>query len=77
MNAVLVDRHGVLWVGTDAGLDRAESSSGNDVTFTHLTVRSNAPLALIDTIVTALHEDSHVGTWLTLLPADDQSTKDS
>jgi len=68
VNAVLVDRHGVLWVGTDAGLDRGESSLGNEVTFTHLTVRSNAPLALIDTVVTALGEDSHGRLWIGSVP---------
>ena len=68
VNAVLVDRHGVLWVGTDAGLDRAESTSGNDPTFTHVTVRSHAPLTLIDTAVTALHEDSHGRLWIGSVP---------
>src|SRR5687767_10309853 len=37
VHAVLVDRRGVLWVGTDAGLDRREPAGG--VAFAHFTSR--------------------------------------
>ena len=68
VRAVLIDRRGVLWVGTDAGLDQRESSSGGRVAFTHLTVRSSAPLTLIDTAVTSLYEDSHSRVWIGSVP---------
>jgi signal transduction histidine kinase/ligand-binding sensor domain-containing protein/DNA-binding response OmpR family regulator len=63
-NAVLVDRRGVLWVGTDAGLDRAEPNGGAGVKFTHSTTQSKTPFALVDTAVTALSEDSHGRLWI-------------
>src|SRR5690349_8088059 len=69
VRAVLVDRHGVLWVGTDAGLDRREPGSLGGVTFTHFTVRSSVPFALADTSVTALHEDASGRLWIGSLPA--------
>jgi signal transduction histidine kinase/ligand-binding sensor domain-containing protein/DNA-binding response OmpR family regulator len=68
VRAVLVDRRGVMWVGTDAGLDRREPSSAGRVAFTHLTVRSNTPLALIDTAVTSLYEDSRDRLWIGSVP---------
>ena len=67
VRAVLIDRRGVLWVGTDAGLDRREPSSGRGA-FTHLTVRSSAPLVLIDTAVTSLYEDSNSRLWIGSVP---------
>jgi len=68
VRAMLVDRRGVLWVGTDAGLDRHEPSSDGRVGFTHLSVRSSAPLALIDTAVTSLYEDSRSRLWIGSVP---------
>src|SRR5207253_2387363 len=61
---------GVLWVGTDSGLDRHDPSNANRATFTHYTASANAPsgLGLIDTPVTALHEDSHGRLWIGSLP---------
>jgi len=68
VRTVLVDRRGVLWVGTDAGLDRHEPTSVGGLAFTHITVRSSAPLALIDTAVTSLYEDSHSRLWIGSVP---------
>ena len=61
---LLVDRRGVLWVGTLLGLNRRDSTSGDGAGFTRFSVRSTAPFALIDTAVTTLHEDSHGGLWI-------------
>jgi len=68
VRTVLVDKSGVLWVGTDAGLDHGGTTSAGRVAFTHITVRSSAPLTLIDTAVTALYEDSHRRLWIGSVP---------
>ncbi|HEX6053932.1 MAG TPA: two-component regulator propeller domain-containing protein, partial [Gemmatimonadaceae bacterium] len=64
----LVDRRGVLWVGTDRGLDRREPGNTSGVAFTHLTPQSPAPLTLADSGVTALHEDSRGRLWIGSIP---------
>jgi ligand-binding sensor domain-containing protein len=74
VRAVLVDRRGVMWVGTDAGLDRREPSSAGRVAFTHLTVRSNAPLALIDTAVTSSTRIPEAGSGSDRFQASARST---
>ena len=68
VRTVLVDRRGVLWVGTDAGLDRRDTSGGTSAAFTHFTAGADTPLRLIDTSVTALHEDSRGRLWIGSLP---------
>ncbi|HEV8363825.1 MAG TPA: two-component regulator propeller domain-containing protein, partial [Gemmatimonadaceae bacterium] len=62
--ALLVDRHGVLWVGTQTGLDR-RGPSGE---FAHFTAGANRPLGLIDSRISALHEDSHGRLWIGSVP---------
>ncbi|HJU74561.1 MAG TPA: two-component regulator propeller domain-containing protein, partial [Gemmatimonadaceae bacterium] len=63
--ALLVDRHGVLWVGTRTGLDRHKPGGG---AFTHFTAGPNRPFGLIDSRISALHEDSHGRLWIASVP---------
>lgn len=64
--ALLVDRQGVLWVGTQTGLDRREP--GGRGAFTHYTAGANRPFGLIDSRISALHEDSHGRLWIGSVP---------
>jgi signal transduction histidine kinase/ligand-binding sensor domain-containing protein/AraC-like DNA-binding protein/ActR/RegA family two-component response regulator len=66
--AVLVDRRGVLWVGTERGLDRREPSNDGRVAFAHYTSSSAPPFALIDSSVTSLLEDSRGRVWVGSIP---------
>jgi signal transduction histidine kinase/ligand-binding sensor domain-containing protein/DNA-binding response OmpR family regulator len=59
VRAMLVDRRGTLWVGTESGLDRRESAAARDGAFTHFTAGPDRPLGLIDSRTSALLEDSH------------------
>ena len=70
VRAVLVDRRGVLWVGTETGLDRRDSpaSGDKDAGFTHFTAGPNAPLGLIDSRVSALLEDGRGQLWIGAMP---------
>jgi signal transduction histidine kinase/ligand-binding sensor domain-containing protein/DNA-binding response OmpR family regulator len=68
VRAVLVDRRGVLWVGTDSGLDRREAPDTRDAAFTHFTAGPNSPLGLIDTGISALAEDSRGQLWVGSVP---------
>jgi len=66
--AVLVDRRGVLWVGTGAGLDRLDDPTSGAATFTRYVVDPADPAGLIDGTVTALHEDSGGRLWIGSIP---------
>jgi ligand-binding sensor domain-containing protein len=68
IGAVLVDRRGVLWVGTERGLDRRARSTDPRFAFTHFTSSSTSPLAMIDSSVTSLLEDSHGRVWIGSIP---------
>ncbi|HJU74712.1 MAG TPA: two-component regulator propeller domain-containing protein, partial [Gemmatimonadaceae bacterium] len=63
--ALLVDRHGLLWVGTRTGLDRHEPGGG---AFTHFTAGPDRPFGLIDSRISALHEDSRGRLWIASVP---------
>jgi signal transduction histidine kinase/ligand-binding sensor domain-containing protein/DNA-binding response OmpR family regulator len=68
VRTLLVDRHGVLWVGTEAGLDRLDAPATGGTAFSHYTAAPNAPLGLIDTRVSALHEDARGRLWIGSVP---------
>ncbi|MGQ0642320.1 MAG: hybrid sensor histidine kinase/response regulator transcription factor [Gemmatimonadaceae bacterium] len=63
--ALLADSRGILWVGTQTGLDRRSVAGG---AFAHFTAGPNRPLGLIDSRVSALHEDSHGRLWIGSVP---------
>lgn len=66
--ALLVDRHGVLWVGTQTGLDRREFADGRGGGFAHFTAGANRPLGIIDSRISALQEDSRGRLWIGSVP---------
>jgi signal transduction histidine kinase/ligand-binding sensor domain-containing protein/DNA-binding response OmpR family regulator len=68
VRALLVDHRGVLWVGTEAGLDRLDAPAAGGSAFTHYAAAPNAPIGLIDTRATALHEDARGRLWIGSIP---------
>ena len=64
--ALLVDRRGVLWVGTQTGVDGR--APGDRIAFRHFTAGPDRPLGLIDSRISALHEDSHGRLWMGSVP---------
>ncbi|HEX9892830.1 MAG TPA: two-component regulator propeller domain-containing protein, partial [Gemmatimonadales bacterium] len=68
INAVLADRRGDVWVGTESGLDRLDRSSGGPAGFTKYRARSDAPNGLIDREASALYEDAQGRLWIGSLP---------
>jgi signal transduction histidine kinase/ligand-binding sensor domain-containing protein/DNA-binding response OmpR family regulator len=68
VRAVLVDRRGVVWVGTETGLDRRESTGRGGEEFAHYTAGPGRPSGLIDARVSALYEDSRGRLWVGSVP---------
>jgi two-component sensor histidine kinase/ligand-binding sensor domain-containing protein len=67
VNAILEDRRGGLWVGTDGGgLSVAEPSADKDflVKFVHFRHDPKNPGSLSDDVVTALFEDRRGDVWV-------------
>jgi signal transduction histidine kinase/ligand-binding sensor domain-containing protein/DNA-binding response OmpR family regulator len=65
VHAVLADRGGTVWVGTDAGLDRLEPGSSG---FTRYTSEAGSPVRLIDSPVVSLLEDGEGRLWIGSTP---------
>jgi len=68
VRAVLVDRRGVVWVGTETGLDRHEATGRSGGVFAHYTAGPDRPSGLIDARVSALYEDSRGRLWVGSVP---------
>jgi signal transduction histidine kinase/ligand-binding sensor domain-containing protein/DNA-binding response OmpR family regulator len=65
IHALLVDRRGVLWAGTRAGLDRRDPGRPG---FTRYTSQPGSPVRLIDAAVFALLEDDEGRIWMGSTP---------
>jgi signal transduction histidine kinase/ligand-binding sensor domain-containing protein/DNA-binding response OmpR family regulator len=65
VHALLVDRHGALWAGTRAGLDRLDAGSRG---FTRYTSQPGSPVQLIDRSIFALLEDDEGRLWMGSTP---------
>ena len=68
VNAVLVDRHGDLWVGTESGLDRVERGASGPARFRKYSAGPAASGGLIDTEASALYEDARGRLWIGSIP---------
>lgn len=61
VRAILEDSDGRLWVGTEAGLDMLERTSGS---FTHYRHRDGDPGSLMDSYIVSLYQDAHGLLWV-------------
>ncbi|MES2796861.1 MAG: two-component regulator propeller domain-containing protein [Bacteroidota bacterium] len=61
INAILEDRSGTLWVGTNNGLDTLNRKTGK---FTHITNNSEAGLALNHEDIKVIYEDKEGTIWI-------------
>jgi streptogramin lyase len=68
INAVLVDRRGDVWVGTESGLDRLDRGGPARATFTKYRAGPTTGNGLIDTEASSIYEDSRGRLWVGSLP---------
>jgi signal transduction histidine kinase/ligand-binding sensor domain-containing protein/DNA-binding response OmpR family regulator len=68
IRAVLVDRRGALWIGTETGLDRRDAAGPGGRTFRHYATRPDASLGTIDARTSALYEDARGQLWVGSVP---------
>ena len=66
--ALLADRRGTLWVGTDQGLNRLDRPAGQAAAFLRYDANAASSPALIDHRVSALYEDAAGQLWIGSLP---------
>lgn len=68
--ALLVDRHGTLWIGTENGLSQLArpGAPAPAARFIHYEADSSASNGLIDRRISALHEDSRGRLWMGSVP---------
>jgi signal transduction histidine kinase/ligand-binding sensor domain-containing protein/DNA-binding response OmpR family regulator len=68
VNAVVVDRRGDVWVGTEAGLDRLDRRASGPARFTKYRAGDARFRGLIDKEVASLYEDARGRLWVGSIP---------
>lgn len=68
VNAVIVDRRGDVWVGSEAGLDRLDRTASGPARFTKYRGGRATPGPLIDKEVSSLYEDARGRLWIGSIP---------
>jgi ligand-binding sensor domain-containing protein/DNA-binding CsgD family transcriptional regulator len=64
VNALCLDRDGIMWIGTEAGLDRLEPGKAGQPIFRHYRHDSTDPSSLSDNAVRSILQDSLGELWI-------------